>query len=172
MWITNWQSTKSVSQNVVHCCILQSRVLPISCTEWNKWVHHVNILSGELVLFPKLHTDFLLNFITYIHTKSCQVNLIINYSITLCMKLKSKFIKYCKSFPKKFNTCHKNLPEMWHRQAGRPMHNMSEMLHMGKILHVVNHTLCRKGWSMTGLSNIFRSPVIYRIYCVTWSFAI
>jgi len=46
----------------------------------------VNVVSGELVLFPKLHTGFLLNFITCIHTKSCPVNLIFNYSITLTLR--------------------------------------------------------------------------------------
>jgi len=46
----------------------------------------VNILSGEFVLFPKLHIGFLLNFITCIHTESCQVNLIFNYSITLTLQ--------------------------------------------------------------------------------------
>jgi len=51
------------------------------------------------------------------------------------------------------------------------MQNMSEMLHVGKIVHVVNRILCRKGWFTTGLSNIFRSPDIYRILlCDTLKF--
>jgi len=124
----------------------------------------------SLYYFQNYTLIFLLNFIMYIHTKSCQVNLIFNHSITLCVKLKLKFIKYYKSVPKKFNACHKNLPEMWHRQAGRPMQNMSEMLHMGKILHVVNHILCGKGSSTTGLSNFQITRHIQDLLCDTLKF--